>query len=87
MIIFQDPHKGKIERMLDEDIAEKMKDEYPGFVPPTDTTTITIEIEKPSNTDLSSVRSDLNDTDSESEHYDEGNGALLLQICIMCEKS
>ena len=59
--------------MLDNDIAEKMKDEYPGLVsqqePPS------INIEKASTTDLSSAQSDHTDNDTEIEHTDEGETA------------
>ena len=58
--------------MLDEDIAEKMRDEYPGLAPPADNNSISITFEKPSNTDLSSARSDQNETESENEPLEDG---------------
>jgi len=58
--------------MLDDDIAEKMKDEYQEMTPLTDINSINITFEKPSNTDLSSARSDLIDSDTESERLEDG---------------
>ena len=58
--------------MLDDDIAEKMKDEYPSLAPPTDINSINLTLEKPSNTDLSSIRSDQNESDSEIENFEDG---------------
>lgn len=68
----QEVPKGKLERMLDVDIADKIKDDYPDSITPNDVVT-TIRIDKSSHTDLSSVRSDRMESDSDSELCDDGN--------------
>ena len=66
--------------MLDEDIAQKMKDEYPDITSTTDINTIQITFEKPSNTDLSSVKTEQNESDSESEHFENGKTSMFYFI-------
>ena len=68
----QEVPKGKLERLLDVEIAEKIKDEYPDSISPSDVVA-TVRIDKSSHTDLSSMRSDRMESDSDSEQCDEGD--------------